>query len=406
MNAIRYAFLFLGTIMVAACDDAAHSVPLQTTSIIGSIKPTANETKLWGANVAPACRRTTGEAQCLALFTTFGRRANSGPMGGFTPAQLQAAYGLSTSSRGNGEVVAIVDAFDNPNIASDLAEYRSFFKLPAANFTKYNQAGKVGSYPAGDTGWGFEEDLDVDMVSASCPNCTIYLIEANSQNGTDLQAAVAEAVTLGAKIVSNSYVCFTPCGFENSYYDTPGVTYLASSGDYGYGTGVGTPAAYGSVIAVGGTSLYSAKHTRRGFHETAWLGTGSGCATGYTKPKWQHDSGCAYRTTNDIAALADPATGPSIYDSYGANGWLVGGGTSTSAPFLAGVFALAGNASSQVGAGAFWRERNERRSKLFAVEKGYNGVCSPSYLCTDGTHEYKGYGGPTGWGTPNGIGAF
>jgi subtilase family serine protease len=297
-----------------------------------------------------------------------------------------------------------VDAYDNPNIASDLAIYRSYFGLPAANFTKYNQNGQIGNYPVGNTEWGLEEDLDVEMVSASCPNCSIALIEAGGSI-SDLETAEGEAVTLGAHIISNSYGCYTPCGFHKAYYDAPGVTYLAGSGDDGYGSGIGDPASFDSVISVGGTSLYTDSRTKRGFSETVWLGTNSGCSH-QKKPPWQHDPGCSHRTANDIAAIADPATGPAMYDTYGFGGWLTVGGTSTGSPFLAGVFALAGNAASQNGGETFWDRAHERNGDLNHITRGYNGWCNPKYLCTDGTHEYKDYGGPTGWGTPNGIGAF
>ena len=113
-----------------------------------------------------------------------------------------------------------------------------------------------------------------------------------------------------------------------------------------------------------------------------------------------------HRTANDVAAISDPATGPAIYDTYGYKGWLVGGGTSTASPFIAGIFALAGNAESQNGGETFWEKSHEGGKDLFPITRGYNGSCDPQYLCTDGTRDYRSYGGPTGWGTPNGIGAF
>ena len=390
---------------VADPEGLAYSPALQQQA--GANTPTGNA-NLWGPNVVAACPHARPrEAQCLALIRT-GQQVNdggSGPNGGFTPSQLEAAYNLPSTSRGSGQIVAIVDAYDDPSIASDLATYRSYFGLPAANFTKYNQDGQTGNYPPGNTEWGVEESLDVEMVSASCPDCTIYLVEANSSNIADFETAENEAAALGAHVISNSYACYKPCGFQKSYYDSPGVTYLAASGDLGYGSGIGDPASFDSVVSVGGTSLYVDRRTKRGFSERVWLGTNSGCSH-IKKPPWQHDPGCPRRTANDVAALADPATGPAIYDSYGFNGWLVGGGTSTGSPFLAGVFALAGNATSQNGGETFWKKAHESSSDLYHVTHGDNGSCSPMYFCTDGTHEYRDYGGPTGWGTPNGIGAF
>jgi subtilase family serine protease len=333
------------------------------------------------------------------------RNGGSGPSTGFTPAQLQAAYNLPSSTKGAGQIVAIVDAYDNPNVTSDLAQYRSTFGLPAANFTKYNQEGQTKNYPEGNPDWGLEIDLDVQMVSASCPNCIIYLLEANSNSISDLEAAEVEAVTLGAHIVSNSY---DGTGASQSYYDTPGVTYLASAGDLGYG--IEDPADFETVAAIGGTTLTEGGHGKRGWTETVWDGSGAGCSE-QTKPPWQHDPGCSFRTANDVSAVADPNTGVAVYDTFAydhrTNGWLVVGGTSVSSPLLAGVFGLAGNATSQDGGRNFWRLKERARDEyLFEVTSGSDGYCSPTYLCTAGTHEYKNYSGPAGWGTPNGIGAF
>lgn len=397
---------------IASCNATSGTPPAPPTAGHADAKMgSQRNARLWGRNVVAACPDARpGEAQCLALIHTGPQvlpDGASGPSGGFTPAQLQAAYNLPSSSRGSGQVVAIVDAYDDPNVASDLAFYRSYFGLPAASFTKYNQNGQTGNYPQANSAWAVEESLDVDMVSAVCPNCSIYLIEANSNGISDVEASAAEAVTLGAHIVSNSYGCvFGPnCAFDATYYDTQGVTYVAASGDFGYTGSSLVPAAFGSVVSAGGTSLYVDSKATRGYRETAWLGTGSGCSM-EQKPSWQHDPGCSYRTGNDVATVSDPATGPAIYDTYNLGGWLVIGGTSAAAPFIAGIFGLAGNASSQRGGETFWKKAHQGNNDLFRITKGYNGSCSPTYLCTDGTHEYRDYGGPTGWGTPNGIGAF
>jgi subtilase family serine protease len=407
------AFKLSGSLVVAvgvvACNASGGPSNLPPTGQFATKVQSAERVKLWGPNVVAACPDArAGDAQCFALFRTGLQHApagGSGPDSGFTPSQLQAAYNLPSTTKGSGQLVAIVDAYDNPNIASDLAFYRSYFGLPSANFTKYNQAGQIGNYPAGNVGWGFEESLDVDMASASCPNCSIALIEANSSSISDLEASEDEAVALGVHIISNSYGCYKPCGIQKSHYDNPGVTYLAGSGDWGYGTGIYGPASLGSVVAVGGTSLYTDHKSKRGFSESVWFGTNSGCSR-VKKPSWQHDPGCTRRTVNDVASLADPATGPAIYDTYGLNGWSIGGGTSAGGPLLAGVFALAGNASSQNGGKTFWVKAHVGSDDLYEIKHGHNGLCKPSYLCSDGTHEYRDYGGPTGWGTPNGVGAF
>jgi subtilase family serine protease len=411
--ASKVIWSFVVTTGIAGCNGTGGTpgVPQTSSESIARSASHANA-QLWGANIEAVCPEAgPGEAQCLALVRTGTPNVadgGSGPNGGFAPAQLQAAYNLPSTSKGSGQIVAIVDAYDDPNAASDLAYYRSYFGLPAANFTKYNQEGQTSNYPTGNTEWGLEETEDVDMVSASCPNCSIYLVEANSSSLSDLGAAEVEAVTLGAHIVSNSYGCLVGpgCDFNEADYDTPGVTYVAAAGDWGYTSSPILPAGFDSVVSAGGTSLYVDPKAARGFHETVWLGTGSGCTPKEKKPSWQHDPGCKHRTANDVASLSDPATGPAIYDTYGYSGWLVGGGTSAASPFIAGIFGLAGNASSQNGGKTFWQRSHEQSGDLFHIEHGYNGSCTPKYLCTDGTREYYDYGGPTGWGTPNGIGAF
>ena len=340
-------------------------------------------------NVRRACFDTRpGYANCLALV-----RTDAMPnVSGFGPSDLASAYNMPTTG-GTGQVVAIVDAFDNPNVTSDLAEYRSNFGLPAANFTKYNQEGQTSGYPEGNSGWGVEIDLDVEMVSAACPNCTIILVEANNNSNSNLGLAVDEAVKLGATVVSNSY---SGGGSTESDYDHKGVTILASAGDSGYG--ISDPADFPSVVAVGGTHLVRGGGGR-GWTETVWSGTGGGCST-KTKPKWQHDTGCTFRTANDVAAVADPNTGVAEYDTYGENGWFVVGGTSVSSPYLGGVFGLAGNSTKQDGGKTFYKKKHQ--THLYDITSGNDGSCNPSYLCTAG----PGYDGPTGWGTPNGTGAF
>ena len=326
--------------------------------------------------------------------------------GALTPGDLQAAYGLANISPtgGSGRTIAIVDAYDYPTAEADLATYRSQYHLPACTtangcFKKVDQNGGT-SYPAVDAGWAQEEALDIDMASAICPNCKIILVEANSAYLTDLGTAVNRAVKLGANVVSNSYgggEYGSETADENTYYNHPNVAITVSSGDYGYGTQF--PAASQYVTAVGGTSLRRATNAR-GWAETAWSGAGSGCSRYVSKPGWQADSGCGNRTIADVSAVADPATGVAVYDSTpygGASGWLKFGGTSVAAPLVGGVYALASSASYPVSLAY------ANPGALFDVSSGSNARrCSPAYLCTSGS----GYDGPTGLGTPNGIGAF
>ena len=342
-----------------------------------------------------------GYARCDLL--RINNRSDGSSIQGWTPANLQAAYHLPSSKRGLGEIVAIVDAFDNPNAASDLAFYRSQFGLGNANFTKYNQEGQQGNYPKASRNWGGEIDLDLQMVSASCPNCTIYLIEANGV-GQDLAAADLEAVKLGAHIVTNSWGCegSVSC-VDSTDFSQPGVTYLASAGDNGYN--VQAPAAFSSVIAVGGTTL---TQSGSGYTQAVWVDSGAGCATGITKPSWQHDPDCTARTMNDVSAVA---SGVAFYDTYKEPGWIDASGTSISSPLTAGIVALAGNATHLHGGERFWKLNAKRKARgITPITSGFVEGCPASlagtYLCEAGTNQYGQYSAPAGWGTPHGITAY
>src|SRR5487761_1498614 len=356
-----------------------------------------------------------GFASCMSLLRT-NVPAHRGLFGhdtapsGYGPPDLQSAYSLPSATAGGGQTVAIVDAYDDPNAAADLATYRAQFGLPAYTtasgcFEKVNQEGQQGSYPAPDAGWATEESLDVDMVSAVCPSCHIILVEANSSNDTDMYAAEDEAVALGAKYVSNSWTSSEYSGETQAdqYFNHPGVVITAAAGDSGYG--VNYPAASPYVTAVGGTTLTKDSGVPRGWTETAWgsasggEGTGSGCSQYEPKPAWQHNSGCANRTVADVSAVADPNTGVAMYDSYSQSGWLVVGGTSVATPVIASTYALAGAPEQGTNPASYPYLHS---TGLNDVTSGADGTCTPSYLCTAG----PGYDGPTGLGTPDGVTAF
>jgi hypothetical protein len=367
-----------------------------------------------------ACPVTTkpGEMACMVLertnvthHTQLSLGPDAAPTGdGYGAPSLQSAYDLPSSTNGSGETVAVVDAYNDPDIVSDLATYRSDWSLPACGtgcFSVVNENGATSPLPsnAGTNGWDVEESLDVDMVSAICPLCHIILVEASSADTADLGAGVNAAVSLGADFVSNSYggsESSSDNTYDTDYYNHPGVAVTASAGDDGYG--VSYPAASGDVTAVGGTSLSTASNSR-GWTETVWgsssggEGTGSGCSADSSKPSWQTDTGCSKRTDNDVSADANPNTGLAVYDSYSEGGWLEVGGTSASSPMIAATFALAGTPASGTYPSSYLYAHT---SDFFDVTSGANGSCSPAYLCTAET----GYDGPTGLGTPDGIGGF
>jgi subtilase family serine protease len=322
---------------------------------------------------------------------------------GYNPADLQSAYSLPSTTAGARQTVAVVDAYDDPSAESDLAVYRSQFGLAACTtangcFRKVNQSGGTKP-PHANGGWAQEISLDLDMVSAICPNCHILLVEASSNSLTNLGTAVNEAAALGANEISTSYggsESSRDTSYDATYFNHPGVAITASSGDAGYGAQY--PAASQYVTAVGGTSLVRASNTR-GWSETAWSGAGSGCSAFDPKPSWQTDSGCSHRTVADVSAVADPNTGVSVYDTYSTSGWLVFGGTSVASPIIASVYALAGNTATVTYPTV---TPYSNASSLNDITSGSNGTCGTSYLCNAGS----GYDGPTGLGTPNGVGAF
>ncbi|OIJ98779.1 hypothetical protein BIV25_12165 [Streptomyces sp. MUSC 14] len=354
-----------------------------------------------------------GEASCFAQRRTDIKQRLAAALAaatpsGLSPANLHSAYNLPTSA-GSGMTVGIVDAYNDPNAESDLATYRSQFGLSACTkangcFKQVSQTGSTSSLPTNDSGWAGEEMLDIDMVSAVCPNCSIDLVEANSATDADLGAAENEAVALGAKFVSNSWggsESSSQTSEDSQYFKHPGVAITVSAGDSGYGAEY--PATSQYVTAVGGTALSTASNSR-GWSESVWNtssteGTGSGCSAYDPKPSWQTDTGCSNRMEADVSAVADPATGVAVYDTYGGSGWAVYGGTSASSPIIASVYALAGTPGASDYPAKY---PYSHTGNLYDVTSGNNGSCSPSYFCTAGS----GYDGPTGWGTPNGTAAF
>jgi subtilase family serine protease len=386
-------------ILIAA---AGLAVPAATSTAAAS-SPHAVDggAQAAAARVCPA--PPVGYAACDALRNDAANPDATVPSAsGLTPADIQSAYKLPGTAAGAGHTVAVVDTYDDPTAEADLAVFRAQYGLPectSANgcFRKVNQSGG-SAMPRKDAGWAQEISLDLDMVSATCPSCRILLVEASSASFGNLGAAVNYAASQKVDAISNSYGGSDASDASyGHYYDHPGTAITVSSGDNGYG--VEYPASSQFVTAVGGTSLRR-DGSVRGWVENAWSGAGSGCSAYNTKPGWQTNAGCAKRTVADVSAVADPATGVNVYDStayQGRSGWLVFGGTSASAPIIASVYALAGNASA-VTYGSY---PYSHASALFDVTSGSNGSCGGSYLCT----ATAGFDGPTGLGTPNGVGA-
>lgn len=427
------------------------------------VQATTASTPLSTSNYSaePVCGvASPGRASCMAsvlLPRTAEARARTHPVGmtlsqrpesagsaadgafGLRPQDLHGAYELPTEAS-TAQTIALVDAYNDPTAEEDLKAYDEEFDLPpctTANhcFSKVNQEGHSAPLPETEGDWALEISLDIETAHAICQNCHIMLVEASSSYTDDLEAAEQRAVEDGATEISNSYG--GPGSYEGGGYNHPGVVITASTGDDGYnnwdapylGESANYPADSPDVIAVGGTALGVVDGAWS--YETAWSEGGSGCSPVSSAPSWQlavpdwSQVGCgANRAVADISADADPWTGMAVYDStpspYGS-GWITVGGTSLSSPIIAAAFALAGGADGvEYPAQTLYSHLGS--SSLHDITTGTNWGCSkydeygfPD--CTPAEYEANcsgelicnaapGYDGPTGVGTPDGLGAF
>ncbi len=281
-------------------------------------------------------------------------QGSPGPKG-FTPAQIRHAYGLDTVSfgavpaDGAGTTIAIVTAYDSPNIAADLATFDATFGLPAPpSFKTVNQSGGA-KLPAMDPAWATETCIDVQWAHAIAPGASILVVEANGNSDADLMAAVSFARSApGVVAVSMSWgrgEYAGETGFDARFSTPaghPGVTFLAASGDDG-APGI-YPAMSPNVVAVGGTSLTLSKSGTA--QEKAWSGSGGGQSQQESRPSWQAGvvpATLTKRAIPDVSLVADPATGLAVCDSRAggaARPWSVYGGTSIATPQWAGIAAI------------------------------------------------------------------
>jgi hypothetical protein len=405
---------------------------------------------------------------------------------GLRPQDLHSAYGLPTTApTAQTQTIALVDAYNDLSAEKDLKVYDEVFELPACTavngcFKEVNQNGETGSPPfphsakelkaarKGSTaerekaerasGWATEISLDIQVAHATCQNCHILLVEAESSSYEDLETAEDHAVTAGATEVSNSWYGEEPIT-DSGAFEHPGTVITAAAGDYGYLNwdvseeaapeepkrgSVNYPASSPHVVAVGGTRLELSSPSNTWKSETVWNdgsaeggdgAGGSGCSEHFDAPPWQLklsnwlSVGCASdRATADISADADPDTGVAVYDTSPDEGgavqdWETLGGTSLASPLIASAFALAGGAGGvEYPARSLYENEIRDPASLHDVESGSNGECSKPLkeglsgctaleeaascsghsICVAG----PAYSGPAGVGTPNGIGAF
>jgi hypothetical protein len=345
---------------------------------------------------------------------------------GYTPAQIREAYGVglitfgssmgTVQGTGAGQTIAILDVYDDPKIASDLAYFDQTFKLPAPpSFVKMNEYGSTKNLPrpadlnnqnqAAAMG---ETTLDVEWAHAIAPQANIVLIEANNDQFA-LQTAMQTAENLpGVSVISVSWGYDYEVPDEQSfdmYYATPtahpGVTVFNASGDYG-SPYLGTPDTAPDVVTVGGTTL----NLSRGgsfISESAWSGTANGGSTGGTstiEPEPVYQKGVqatGHRTAPDVSFDGNPNTGVDVYQTYGGSGWSVTGGTSVGAPCWAGLLAIADQGRALEGEGPLNGE-TQTLPALYSLPVGdFHDITSGSnggYRAGPGYDEVTGIGSP------------
>jgi hypothetical protein len=384
--------------------------------------------------------------------------------GSLSPGDIAGAYGLGARTPATTQTIALVDAYDDATIASDLEVFSSRFGLPPCNesngcFRKVNQRGARAPLPPSsgveERGWAQEIATDVEVAHGVCPACHILLVEAESNANASLYAAERTAASLGANEISNSWGGEEP-GVDSPAFDHPGVVIAASAGDDGYldwlsgepAPAPEYPASSPHVVAVGGTRLKLAATTRAWQAESVWndggyrnglpegLGAGGGgCSVSFAAAPWQQGVadwsavGCgAHRAVADVSADADPYAGVAVYDSTeyeGARGWTMIGGTSVAAPIVVSAFALAGGGHGVAyPAQTLYENQRADAAALHDVSGGSNGECAKRTSAETGEARCSpeeaarscagqaiclavaGYDGPSGVGTPAGINAL
>jgi subtilase family serine protease len=342
---------------------------------------------------------------------------------GLTPSQVRHAYGFDLiSNLGAGQTIGIVDAYDDPNIESDLGVFSSKFSLPACTTSNgcFRKIYASGLKPKTSSGWALETSLDVEWAHAIAPKAKIILVEAASNSFANLLTAVDQAVANGASVVSMSWGGgeFSSETSSDSHFAVNNVTFTASSGDSG--NGVEYPAASPDVVAVGGTTL-RVDSSGNYLSETAWSGSGGGQSALETEPAYQAsyplpDDLNGKRGVPDVAYDGDPNTGFPVYDTVrysGQSGWFQVGGTSAGAPQWAALFAIANSMRVAAGKGTLGSTNNSVYAVAAAasystnfhdITSGTNGTCGvPVCTATTGYDYVTGLGSPKNASSTSGI---
>lgn len=365
-----------------------------------------------------------------------------GPAGGYTPADLAAAYGFDPTANRRGQTVAIVDWYDDPATLSDLNTFDHEYGLPSetsTSFRKVNEYGATKPLPARNQDASVEISLDIQSVRAVCHTCKILLIEAN--NGSDANLATAEntAVRLGATEISNSFgePEHPVSKSVAAAYNHPGVVITAATGDNGWfgwdffnnsgaynssQNGASFPSTLPTVVAVAGTTLQLNSDGTRAEEDVwnengpddedgvtnvdgtlFWWGaqgaSGGGCSTLYAAKAWQSaypgyaQAGCnGKRLAADVAAIADPNTGFDVVDSFAnpSAPWITIGGTSLASPVVAAMYALAGGAGgSAYPAASLYTNAASHPSSVSDITLGGSGYCAGDTTANCGNDVYN-----------------
>jgi subtilase family serine protease len=370
--------------------------------------------------------RTLLSAVAQPMLIVNAQASGSSTIQGYTPSQIASAYGFNqialaggVKGDGSGQTIAIVDAYNDPNIAADLATFDAAFGLSAPpSLTIESQTGSTSKLPATDSGWAQEISMDVEWAHAIAPGASILLVEANSASYNDLMTAVSEASRgLGVTVVSMSWGGseFNGETSYDSFFTTPaghkGVTFVASSGDQGAAYGPSYPATSPNVLAVGGTTL-NINSSSQYVSETAWSGSTGGYSSFEKEPGYQGfvtpDLSGNVRTSPDVSYNADPNAGFVVYDSLssgGQSGWMEFGGTSAGAPQWAALIAIANQGRKDAGEAVLSKTRTTAQIlySLYSSSTTYDVAFHDVTTDSSGSFYYQagsGYDLVTGLGSP------
>jgi len=310
------------------------------------------------------------------------RSAQKAPSG-ITPAQIKRIYDLPSKS-GTG-TIAIVDAYDAPNIEKDLGVFDDTYGLPTCTIKNgCLEKHPMASSTATNSGWSVEESLDVEWAHAIAPQAKILLIEAKTASGANLLSAIDYAAArkdvVAVSLSWGGAEFAEELSLDSHFVSKAGAVFFAASGDDG--AGVEWPAASPNVVGVGGTSLELFKNGSF-ISESAWSGSGGGVSAYEPEPDYQKayniPKAGGHRAVPDVAYNADPKSGYAVYRTTGTskNGWYTIGGTSAGTPQWAAIHAIGLGVSLQ----KLYADKASASTLQFFrdITSGANGTCK--YYC-------------------------